>query len=314
MIRKNYKKILIAVPSFFMLSALPAFALDYVPVSGSGIFEKLGIQQTNIIGNLPAFLGAIFNFGIAAAVALSVIMLIWGGIEYMTTDSWTGKSDATKKFQDVAWGLGLALGAYIILYTINPCFVDFIGAKGCKNPNQLLAPPKVQATSTTVNEICTTCANINLKTNTGAQVEPCPTCVNMNPDIQCKSDTGCETIPSLRDKLIRMGLTTTFHAQITEGWQPQSTLHTSTNHCHANGTCVDLNFINSADKSDLNKIENLWAAMSSVGISGFYEQGSSCDAFKAGTNNSVPCVVYSGGSGSGHFHVFDENLVTAAPQ
>ena len=103
--------------------------------------------------NIADFLGGVFRFGIAAAVALALIMIIWGGIEYMTADAWFNKQDGTKKIQDALIGLGIALISYLVLYTINPCFVDFkIGPKdptatyGCGSMNTFLGNKLPQVT------------------------------------------------------------------------------------------------------------------------------------------------------------------------
>jgi hypothetical protein len=90
------------------------------------------------VSNLSTYIKSLFDFLIAVAVALAVIMIIIGGFEYMTTDSWKGKSDGINKIKDALWGLALALLAYLILWTINPCLVDFTGGNGCSTPNQLL--------------------------------------------------------------------------------------------------------------------------------------------------------------------------------
>jgi len=135
--KTKYKKMFATIISFVVLaSATAVLAVEpytrLVPDAFAGF-------ETNTPGNsLGKFLGGVFNFGIAAAVTLALIMIIWGGIIYMTTDSWTGKEDGKSKIKDALWGLGLALVSYLILYTINPCLVDFLGNKGCVTPNTFL--------------------------------------------------------------------------------------------------------------------------------------------------------------------------------
>lgn len=65
-------------------------------------------------------LNFIFKWGIAVAVLLSVFMTILGGIQYMTTDAYSGKQDGIEKLQAAIAGLLLALSAWLILYTVNP--------------------------------------------------------------------------------------------------------------------------------------------------------------------------------------------------
>jgi len=56
---------------------------------------------------------------------LAVIMIIWGGIQYMSTDAISGKSEAKNTIQNAIWGLLLAISAWLILNTINPDLVKF---------------------------------------------------------------------------------------------------------------------------------------------------------------------------------------------
>jgi hypothetical protein len=83
------------------------------------------INTTSSYSNLSSFLSEVFDFGIAAAIVLALIMIIVGGIEYMTTDSWNGKEDGKKKITDALIGLGIALISWLLLYLINPNLVDF---------------------------------------------------------------------------------------------------------------------------------------------------------------------------------------------
>lgn len=72
-----------------------------------------------------SYLASIFKLAIALAGGLAVIMIIWGGIQYMSTDAISGKSEAKNTIQNAIWGLLLAIGAWLILYTINPGLVTF---------------------------------------------------------------------------------------------------------------------------------------------------------------------------------------------
>ena len=120
----------------------------YTPLSGTSTFSQLGSGMTSDgkvnTADLTTFLGDLFDFGLAIAVALSVIMISWGGILYMTTDSWLGKEDGKEKIKNALYGLALALVCWLILYTINPCLVYFGGGGGCNQPNQIVATPEQQ--------------------------------------------------------------------------------------------------------------------------------------------------------------------------
>ncbi|MBI2024382.1 hypothetical protein HYT00_03290 [Candidatus Giovannonibacteria bacterium] len=61
----------------------------------------------------------IYPFIISVAAVLAVIMLIVAGLEMMTASEGM-RSDAKQKIQNALLGLLLAVGAYLILNTINP--------------------------------------------------------------------------------------------------------------------------------------------------------------------------------------------------
>ena len=121
----------------------------YTPLSGTSTFSQLGSGMTSDgkvnTADLTTFLKDLFDFGIAIAVALSVIMISWGGVLYMTTDSWFGKEDGRGKIKNALYGLALALVCWLILYTINPCLVDFAAGSGCSVRNQILTSPDPNA-------------------------------------------------------------------------------------------------------------------------------------------------------------------------
>ena len=71
------------------------------------------------------YIKGIFVLIIAVAGGLAVIKIIFGGIKYMSTDAFEGKSDAKTTIQNAIWGLLLALSAWLILYTVNPKLIEF---------------------------------------------------------------------------------------------------------------------------------------------------------------------------------------------
>ncbi len=122
-----FKKISFLPLSLFIYSVLlpiKSFALEYKRLEGEAFsgFDSTVSAGTNPLG---AFLSQAFQFGLAIAAALAVIMIVWGGVEIMTTDSWTGKSSGKQKIQDAIWGLLLALVSWLILYTINPDILNW---------------------------------------------------------------------------------------------------------------------------------------------------------------------------------------------
>ncbi len=95
-------------------------ALDYQPLEPNA-FAGFGTNT----GNLSDFLSQAFQFGLAIAAALAVVMIVWGGVEIMLSESVFKKSEGKQRIQDAIWGLLLALFSWLILYTINPAILNF---------------------------------------------------------------------------------------------------------------------------------------------------------------------------------------------
>ncbi len=81
--------------------------------------EIFGNQPLNII------LNQLFYIGLIGAVVLAIIMIVRGGIEYMTIDSASGKDTGKRRVQAALGGLVLAFAAILILNTINPGLTRF---------------------------------------------------------------------------------------------------------------------------------------------------------------------------------------------
>jgi len=71
------------------------------------------------------YIEGVFTLIIAIAGGLAVIKIIFGGIKYMSTDAFTGKSDAKETIQNALWGLLLVISSWLILSTINEDLVNF---------------------------------------------------------------------------------------------------------------------------------------------------------------------------------------------
>lgn len=88
-----------------------------LPVFGS-IFNASG-------KSFGDYLSIMFTFFVSFAGVLAVVMLIFGGIQYMSTDAVTGKEEGLGKMQQAIWGLLIVLASYVILNTVNPNLVKF---------------------------------------------------------------------------------------------------------------------------------------------------------------------------------------------
>jgi hypothetical protein len=116
---------------------------SYTPLEPGAFTSIMGGSNKEIqLSSIGTFLGQLFNYLIAIAGVLALVMIIWGGIEYMTTESFMGKGNAKKRIWDALLGLGIALVSWLILYTINPCLVQFNGGGDCKNSNTFISRTK----------------------------------------------------------------------------------------------------------------------------------------------------------------------------
>ncbi len=87
---------------------------SYAPLS---VIPGLTDQKTT---SMKAFLRLLFKWGIAIAVILSIVMITYGGFQYMTTDAVFAKSEGRAKINAAIIGLLLALSAWLILQTVDP--------------------------------------------------------------------------------------------------------------------------------------------------------------------------------------------------
>jgi hypothetical protein len=76
-------------------------------------------------GKLDVYLNAFFKLGVGIAVLLAVLMFVYNGVQYMTSDIIGKKEEAKKAFLNIAGGLVLIFGSYLILNQINPALVNF---------------------------------------------------------------------------------------------------------------------------------------------------------------------------------------------
>ena len=89
--------------SYCLLEPLPGVGSSIDPSTGFGDYANKLIRLL-----------------IGAAGALAVVMIVIGGIQYMSSDAVGEKSSGKETMQNALIGLGLALTSYLLLYTINP--------------------------------------------------------------------------------------------------------------------------------------------------------------------------------------------------
>jgi hypothetical protein len=89
-------------------------------LSDKTISGKLdGSDGGNVI-TLPDYIKILVRVAIGIIGILSVVMIIIGGVQYMSTDAFSGKEDGKERVTKAIGGLVLAIASVMILRTINP--------------------------------------------------------------------------------------------------------------------------------------------------------------------------------------------------
>ncbi|MBP6912006.1 MAG: hypothetical protein KBB88_02295 [Candidatus Pacebacteria bacterium] len=71
------------------------------------------------------YINGLLTFAIGIAGALAVVMIVVGGIQYMSTDNFGEKMEGKGRIMNAVGGMLLLIGAYMILNTLNPNLIDF---------------------------------------------------------------------------------------------------------------------------------------------------------------------------------------------
>lgn len=81
--------------------------------------------------NLSAYLNLMIKIFIGLCAVLAVVMIVVGGLEYMTSELVSSKEAGKGRIRNALIGLIIALGAYALLFTINP---DLLNLGSAINP------------------------------------------------------------------------------------------------------------------------------------------------------------------------------------
>lgn len=113
--RKQLNKIYIALFAilFMPILAFSAEQAPYVPLAGK-------IPGLNNMDDLGSYMNALFNVAIMLGVILSVLIIAYSGLEYMTIDVATKKGMAKMRIRRAIIGLLMLLATYLIFAQINP--------------------------------------------------------------------------------------------------------------------------------------------------------------------------------------------------
>src|SRR3990167_1492341 len=74
--------------------------------------------------DITKYIPGVFNLAIGLSAAFAVLNLVWGGFQYLSTDAVQGKSEGKSRLSHSITGLILVIGAWLILYTVNPKLLE----------------------------------------------------------------------------------------------------------------------------------------------------------------------------------------------
>ncbi|MEX2052289.1 MAG: hypothetical protein WD991_01160 [Candidatus Paceibacterota bacterium] len=90
---------------------------NYVLLEPIGDFEKFNPTDDKALGG---YLNLMIRLFIGLCAVLAVVMIVVGGMEYMTSELISSKEQGKTRITEALLGLLVALGAYALLNTINP--------------------------------------------------------------------------------------------------------------------------------------------------------------------------------------------------
>ena len=228
----------------------------------------------------------VFNYGLVLVGISVFIMIMWGGILWLSSAANPGLiSTAKRKIFNAIIGAVILLSAYVILRTINPELVGGVGGGTFTLPGLgVPAPiqPPGQPPPGSLNA-CSSCSAYPGGVMAGGQAIQCVGLyINTNQPLNSSS----RTCP-FADVLVAQKLLTLRGAKtnwlLSEGFPPTVT---HANSCHGNGSCVDI--VLSPRPSDsliIDELNSLCAAARSAGFTIINEYSSLASSWPAGPTN-----------------------------
>lgn len=106
------------------------------PLPGTTIKDNCAAGDKDCKTNLEKYLPGLFKLAVGLTAAFAVFMIVIGGFQYMSTDALQGKEEGKTRIWNSIKGLVLVIGAWLILYTVNPALlalrlnIDTVEIKG----------------------------------------------------------------------------------------------------------------------------------------------------------------------------------------
>ncbi len=289
--------------NFFMMLFLLIFSISALSLAPEAEAQTKGLQYTllekipgtdNVGSDLKGYLEAIYKMALIIIVLSAVLMLSIGGFMYLTSAGNTAAMGTAKGvIFDSIIGLVIALTAYLLLYVINPDLVNItINGLSPTAVGPAVPPTGPPAACPSPPEPTAACCP------TGISCQACSGCTEVT-GVQYKTCglSKCFLNSGLLGKIKNISGVSGW--RVTETWPPTIN-RPSTNKCHENGTCADIN--NSGGPTDPTTIKKYYDTFAAAGLNVLYETGSDCAPYKAaGVTN---CGTYAGMTNGSSFHVW----------
>jgi len=241
---------------------LPATSTEYLLLAPIP-FVQSQVTATGTYANATTYLPGLFRLAIGLAGLLAVVRLIYAGIKYMSTDAFGEKSEAKGIIENALWGLGLAIAAWIILYTINPKLVEINFNIERQKVSAPIAPPSPAGGGTgtggggtegggggTTIPLCTTCEDVRVNHKLA------PNGCRLPAGQRCQIDASLNAKLDLLDRYADFLVTEMF---------PPTRQHKDP--CHVNAICVDATISNNTPAN----IKRFIIEARDVGLRAVYE-------------------------------------------
>jgi len=240
------------------VDSLPSnYQQDYIPLAPLP-FDGLNGGTTPTLGE---YLAGVFKAGIIIIIILSVIMIVFHAIAYMTVGAISGKTEHRENIWNAILGLLIALGSWLLLNTISPNLASNLSIS---IPNVSLDGYEYIEDGRAV--IPSNCPKPEFLPAL------CINCQTIVSGIEVKSNLSNTISASLNQKLLDLSQTLSVNQinwRVTEAFPPSLNVdHCAL--CHYRGTCVDANFVLPSTPT-VESIQSFIQATSTAGLRAVYE-------------------------------------------
>ncbi len=249
--------------------------------------------------DLQGYFTKIISLILMLGSAFAVLMIVYGGVLYMGSESVFKKGEGLAKVEGAILGLLLLIGSYAILNSINPDLVNLkIRLRPVAYNISYEEASKEASVNTDGTYNYTSCPNkIKPKTDEG-----CPTCRLLS-GITVVS-TGKQTTDTLADKLETFNQSEgAANWRVTEAYAP-APIHCA--QCHYNGTCIDAGL---NDKTVAN-IKSFYDKALAAGLGPVYEVSPSQTTLYNQLKDAGVNVIHPSWITAEHFSVYCKPGVT----